>query len=112
MDELSELRDLAESRLSEITALSKQVSVLNAEKEAVSEEKKKPPTKEAILDSAVYKGLQTQYSVAAHEINQVCVRVCVCVCVCGVEWAGPLHIITLLNLSSGFFVAKDMFWRG
>ncbi len=71
MDELSELRDLAESRLAEITALSRQVVVLNVEKEAVSEEKKKPPTKEAILESAVYKGLQTQYSVAAHEINQV-----------------------------------------
>ncbi len=97
MDELSELRDLAESRLSEITALSKQVSVLNAEKEAVSEEKKKPPTKEAILDSAVYKGLQTQYSVAAHEINQVCV--------CGVGG-------TITDITTSVFcviIAKDMF---
>ena len=69
---MSELRALAESRLTEINALSRQVSTITVEKEAAIEEKKKPPTKEVVLESSVYKGLQTQYTVAILEISQVC----------------------------------------
>ena len=71
-EEVSELRALAESRLTEINALSRQVSTITVEKEAAIEEKKKPPTKEVVLESSVYKGLQTQYTVAILEISQVC----------------------------------------
>ncbi len=69
------------------------------------EEKKKPPSKEAVLESSVYKTLQAQYSVAAHEITQVgvsrgcgyhvssgCVQWVWLPCV---KWVCPVGVVTM-----------------
>ncbi len=70
-EELADVQSLAESRLAEVNTLYKQVATLKAEKEAATDEKKKPPSKEAVLESTVYKALQAQYSIAVGEISQV-----------------------------------------
>jgi len=68
---MAELQALADSRKSDIDDLARQVSSLGNERRGILDERQRPPSKDSVMDSAVYKGLQTQYTVAVQEIGQV-----------------------------------------
>ena len=67
--ELAESQALAESRLKEITELSEKIQELKKQVTQLQLDQKRLPDA-AIADSALYKTLQTQFSIAVQEAGQ------------------------------------------